>query len=143
MEKSKSESISFPGAPDLLLGKPILVGSTNKGTTSKDFTQCSVRSILEAGHSGGPSENQCMSSRVQSCCFLGFTCTMSRPTLEVSCGTCQVSLLSALSPHLSMTCIYSAALSSSGLSLGTLEELLIWKWDSVSGSSCSSPGAQS
>lgn len=141
MEKSKSESISFPRAPDLLLGKPVLVGSTNKGTTFLDFTQCAVRSMLEGGHCRGLSENQCIGSHVQAYCLLDFTCTMSRPTLGIFCGTCQVSLFPALLPHLSMTCTYSEAFSSSSLSLGTLKELLIWKQDSGSDSSCTSLGA--
>lgn len=38
--KIKVRILSVPGAPDLLLEKPVLVGSPGKGTASQVFTRC-------------------------------------------------------------------------------------------------------
>lgn len=133
MEKSKSESISFLGTPDLLLRNPVPIGSTYKRTASKGFTQPAVRSILEARCSGGRSENQCINSHFQPSCSPGYTCSV-----QTNIGGLMWDLPGHASPSSAPTPLRTWP----GLIRQPLA-LLAWvqghslrKWDSVSNSSC-------
>lgn len=114
MEKSKSEWVSFPGIPDLLLWKLVLAGRTNsfQGLHTQVLAQASRGWVP-----GAPPKSQCMSSPVQPHPRLGFVRSVQRDTVGLRQGLPGPSL-PVLLLHLPMPAAQPSDLS--GLSQGTL-----------------------